>query len=282
MNSIQHAGHTLTWEEHSPGDHTLIFLNGYSASRLSWSQVLPHFASSGRCVTLDLPGHYPAQTPDDYDSLTQDLLLDLETYAVQQICPTGSITLIGHSTGGMVALGVAARLPDRVKRVISIDGVVWGPLTGLLGFAHFLLRNRLYPMFWALWRYTQIAPWAMVHGVSFYVHRQIEHWRNPIAWQLCRESYPWYRHQRLMSLATLLRMLEVCDLRPVIKDLPVPVLALAGDRDPIVPPQQAQWLAHNLPHANLRLFDRTGHVPQIELANDCLRLMRDWLQEHPV
>jgi pimeloyl-ACP methyl ester carboxylesterase len=282
MNIIQCHGHTLTWEEHSPGQHTLVFLNGYSASRRSWTQALPYFAPLGRCVTLDLPGHYPAQSPDDYDCLTQNLLLDLETNAVRQICPTGSITLIGHSTGGLVALGVASRLPDQVKRVISIDGVIWGPLSGLLGFAHFLLRHRLYPVFWALWRYTQAAPWAMVHGVSFYVHRQMDHWLNPITWELCRESHPWYRQQRLLNLAALLRMLEVCDIRPLIKDLPIPVLALTGEHDPIVPRQQAQWLAHNLPCANLRIFGNTGHVPQLEMADDCLRLMLGWLQSHPV
>jgi pimeloyl-ACP methyl ester carboxylesterase len=282
MNTIQYDGHTLTWEEHSTGQHTLIFLNGYSASRPSWSPCWPYFTPFGRCVTLDLPGHYPARTPDSYACLTQDLLLDLETNAVQRICPNGSITLIGHSTGGLVALGVASRLPEQVRRVISIDGVVWGPLTGLLGFAQFLLRHRLYLVFWILWRYTQIAPWAMVHGVSFYVHHQIDHWRNPIVWQLCREVHPWYRRQRLMNLAALLRMLEVCDIRPLIKDLPMPVLAITGDRDPVVPRQQAQWLAHNLPQVNLRILGNTGHAPQIEMADDCLRLMLDWLQDHPV
>ena len=282
MNTIQYDGHTLTWEEHSPGQHTLIFLNGYSASRRSWLQILPYFASFGRCVTLDLPGHYPAQSPDDYDCLTQDLLLDLETNAVQCICPTEPVTLIGHSTGGLVALGVASRLPEQVQRVISIDGVVWGPLTGLLGFAQFLLRNRLYPAFWVLWRYAQITPWTMVHGVSFYVHRQIDHWRNPSVWQLCRELYPWYRQQRLPNLAALLRMLETCDIRPLIQDLPIPVLALTGDHDPVVPQQQAQWLAHNLPRANLHIFGDTGHAPQIEMASDCLHIMLDWLSSHPV
>jgi pimeloyl-ACP methyl ester carboxylesterase len=259
----------------------LIFLNGYSASRRSWAHYLPCFAPLGRCVTLDLPGHYPARAPADYVQMEQDLLLDLETNAVQQICPGGPVTLIGHSTGGLVALGVASRLPDQVKRVISIDGVVWGPLTGLLGFAHFLLRNRLYPAFWVLWRYTQIAPWAMVHGVSFYVHRRSDNWRNPITWQLCRESHPWYRQQRLPNLAALLRMLEVCDIRPLIKNLPMPVLAITGDRDPVVPRQQAQWLAHNLPHASLRILGNIGHAPQIELADDCLQIMLDWLDEHP-
>jgi pimeloyl-ACP methyl ester carboxylesterase len=85
-----------------------------------------------------------------------------------------------------------------------------------------------------------------------------------------------------MNLAALLRMLEVCDIRPLIKDLPMPVLAITGDRDPVVPRQQAQWLAHNLPQVNLRILGKTGHAPQIEMTGDCLRLMLDWLQDHPV
>jgi pimeloyl-ACP methyl ester carboxylesterase len=99
---------------------------------------------------------------------------------------------------------------------------------------------------------------------------------------MCRESHPWYRHQHLMSLAALLRMLEGCDIRPAAATLKMPVLVLAGDRDPIVPPQQAQWLAHHIPRANLRLFGDTGHCPQIEEVETCVQIMLNWLQEHPV
>ncbi len=84
-----------------------------------------------------------------------------------------------------------------------------------------------------------------------------------------------------MSLAALLRMLEKCDIRPLIKDLSIPVLAITGDHDPVVPRQQAQWLAHNLPQASLRIFGNTGHVPQIEMADDCVHMMLDWLHSHP-
>jgi pimeloyl-ACP methyl ester carboxylesterase len=56
-----------------------------------------------------------------------------------------------------------------------------------------------------------------------------------------------------MSLAALLRMQEVCDIRPLMKGFTTPTLLLTGDRDLVVPRQQAQWVAHNLPRANLRL-----------------------------
>ena len=78
--------------------------------------------------------------------MTQDLLLDLETNAVRQICPTGSITLIGHSTGGLAALDIAARLPTSEARH-QHRRCDLGTVDGLVGLSHFLLRHRLYPAF---------------------------------------------------------------------------------------------------------------------------------------
>ena len=69
MNSFHYQGHTLTWDEHSTGEHTFIFIHGYSASRQSWEPLLHYFIPLGRCVTLDLPGHGYAQTPADYNHL---------------------------------------------------------------------------------------------------------------------------------------------------------------------------------------------------------------------
>src|SRR5512139_3014391 len=103
METFTHDGHTLTWEEHSPGDHTLLMLHGWSASRLWWWRLIECLRGTGRCVTLDLPGHYPAQAPPDF-RLTQEQSIDLETAAVRHICGGRPVTLIGHSTGGLVSL----------------------------------------------------------------------------------------------------------------------------------------------------------------------------------
>lgn len=65
------------------------------------------------------------------------------------------------------------------------------------------------------------------------------------------------------------------------RNLPIPVLVITGEHDPIVPRAQAQWLAHNLPQADLSIFGDTGHAPMIEMADDCLHLVLTWLQEHP-
>ena len=94
METFVYDGHTLTWEEHSPGEHTLLMLHGWSASRRWWWGLLAPLAGLGRCVTLDLPGHYPAQSPPNF-RLTQEQLIDLETAAVRHICGERDLDLSG-------------------------------------------------------------------------------------------------------------------------------------------------------------------------------------------
>jgi len=281
METFTCDGHTLTWEEHSPGDHTLLMLHGWSASRRWWWRQVECLRDAGRCVTLDLPGHYPAQAPPDF-RLTQAELIDLETEAVRHICGERPVTLIGHSTGGLVALGVAARLPGQVRRVICIDGVVWGPLGGVLGIAQWALDRQLYPLFWAAWGASQWADWAMMSGMAFYAHDKLAHWRNPVAWEGCRLNWPWYRHISLSNLAVMLRFLAVCDIRPLAATLPMPVLAVTGDHDPLVPPEQSRWLADNLPRADLVVLEKVGHMPHLEAPTALEKAITAWLAEHPV
>lgn len=281
MHTFMYNGHTLTWDEHTPGDHTFVFIHGYSVSQRSWVREIELFASRGRCVTLALPGHYPAKAPPNYKQLTQAQFIDLEARAVQHIADGCPVTLVGHSTGGLAALGIAAQLPDQVKRVICIDAVVWGPLTGSLGLSHRLLNSGLYPIFWAMWRFTQIAPWTIMVGLAAYAHDKGAHWQNSLAWNLCFYSFPWYRLQIINNMAVLINMLETCDVRPLAPKVKAPALILAGENDPIVPSDQARWLAANLPDADLHIFARTGHIPQLERPTEWELVVMDWLDDHP-
>ncbi len=282
MQTFAYAGHSLTWEIHSPGEHTFVFLHGLYGARAMWRATIEGLRDLGRCVTLDLPGHYPAQTPPDYASLSPEFLIDIEVQAIKHICGDQPVTLIGHSTGGLVALGVAARLPQQVRRVISIGGVVWGPLIGIIGTCQWLLRQRLYPACWLLWWLSQRSPWFMFQGARSYVYDFRQFSRNPTALRICRDWYPDYRRQSPANWAILLRMLETCDMRPLLRGVATPVLAITGANDPVVPPEQAHWLDNHLPNATLRVFRHIGHVPQIEQSTEWERIVREWLARHPV
>lgn len=279
MQQFSHGGHTLTWEEHSPGQHTFIFIHGYSGNRAIWSRELRALAPLGRCVSLDLPGHYPARAPGGYRSLSLEELIDLETRAIAAIVGDGPATLIGHSTGGLVALAAARQLPRQVRRVIAIAPVVWGPLTGWLGAYQRLLRAGGYPLYWLNYRLTQLSLGYIQWGIGLaYSGDRRAYARNPLAAAIVRDWHPTYRRSAIRNFAVLLRGLERYDIRPLIADLEAPVLAVVGGRDPVVPPEQSRWLAERLPRATLLELGEAGHMVHWEAAEEVEQTIRGWLR----
>lgn len=284
IRHIHHAGHTLTWEEHSPGEHTLLFIHGYSANRVIWAREVAFFGHLGRCVTLDLPGHSPAQTPPGYRRLSQEELIGLELRAIEAIAGEGTCTIIGHSTGGLVALAAAARLPSRVRRVICLSPVVWGPLTGALGLYQRLLPlPGAYPAYWLNYWLSQRSYHYIQLGIAWaYSGNPRAYLRNPVAAEAVRRWHPVYARSPIRGLATLLMALRGCDIRADALRVRCPVLVVAGTADPVVPVEQARWLAEHLPDVELRALPGVGHLPQWEAAETVERVMLRWLAARPL
>lgn len=280
MERITQRGHTLTWEEHSPGEHTLIFVNGYSANRSIWGREVARMARHGRCVTLDLPGHYPATPPPGYRTLSQDALIDLELGAIRAIAAGRPVTVVGHSTGGLVALAAAALLPALVSRVVAIAPVVWGPLSGFLG----LYQRQLtipggYGLYWLNYRASQLSPRYVQWGIGrFYSGDPAAYARNSLAAEIVRGWHPFYRRSQIASFAALLKALEGCDIRPLVPQISCPTLVIAGARDPVVPVAQARWLAQNLARAELLEIPAAGHMVHWEAAAQVDAAVDGWLE----
>lgn len=284
MQHIQHAGHTLTWEEHSSGDHTLLFIHGYSANRVIWAREVAYLSHLGRCVTLDLPGHFPAEAPRGYNRLTQDELIALELRAIEAIVGERTCTLIGHSTGGLTALAAAARLPGRVRRMICLSPVVWGPLTGALGmYQRLLALPGGYAAYWLNYWLTQRSrPFIQALIGACYSGNVRAYLRNPVAAEVVRRWHPTYAQSRIRNLAILLLMLRRCDIRTEAVKVRCPLLVIAGAADPIVPVAQARWLAEHLPDVELRALPGVGHLPHWEAAPIVEQVLLRWLAAHPV
>lgn len=61
-----------------------------------------------------------------------------------------------------------------------------------------------------------------------------------------------------------------------LQDVDVPVLVVQGGEDRVIPPSHAEWLVRNLPHAELWLRPRDGHVSVL----DAVPVALDWLRAH--
>jgi pimeloyl-ACP methyl ester carboxylesterase len=76
--------------------------------------------------------------------------------------------------------------------------------------------------------------------------------------------------------------LEQFDIRPLAATLHIPVLAMTGSQDPIVPAEQARWLGLHSPCVEVKEFAQVGHMPFIESPDEYQQALDDWLTRHPV
>ena len=103
------------------GDHVpFLLVHGLASNCRTWEGVAARLCELGHPVaTLDLRGHGRSDKPDDgYDfaTLCRDLVAVLDALGYDRP------VVAGQSTGGNIAVALAARVPDRLAGVAGVDG----------------------------------------------------------------------------------------------------------------------------------------------------------------
>lgn len=102
----------------SLGRPGLLLIHGFNAHSHWWDFIAPAFAADYRVVALDCSGAGDSGHREHYDL---DTFAD-EVIAVAEAADIGAqMIVVGHSFGGGIALRTAARFPERVKAMISVD-----------------------------------------------------------------------------------------------------------------------------------------------------------------
>jgi pimeloyl-ACP methyl ester carboxylesterase len=117
MGEYVQLGEVKTWYEADGHGDPVVLLHGGMSDSTAWGMQLPAFAATYRVFSPDRRGH--GKTPDvegplAYDDMAADTVSFLETVV------GGPAHLIGWSDGGIVALLVALRRPDLVRRQVVI------------------------------------------------------------------------------------------------------------------------------------------------------------------
>lgn len=114
-------GLSIYYEVHGEGFPLVLLHGGLLTIELNFGDVLPDLATTHRIVAIELQGH--GRTADTDRPITLERLAD-DVAAVLDHARVDQADVLGFSLGGMVAVEVARRHPDRVRRLVlaSITG----------------------------------------------------------------------------------------------------------------------------------------------------------------
>lgn len=256
------AGSDAHWLGAGAGD-PVVLVHGLGNNSLVWRRVITGLARSHRVLAPDLPG-FGHSSPVPTHALLE-LYADFVAELVQRQGGGVPAAIVGNSTGGAVALRVALTRPDLVSRLVLVDpaGVGQGV-----------------PSWWRLVRFEPLVRAISAVPLTL-TPRPVLEWVIGQAYRRMTFADPSHASERsvrlfaerLNSRERIHRFLRNAhdvvdaferDVQRLEGPLPVPVLAVWGREDRLVPLGDALVLLERIGGLEVRILEGCGHTPQLE------------------
>ena len=117
--------HYVDWG--NPDGPPMLLIHGGRDHCRNWDWVAEHFAKDYHIIAPDLRGHGDSQWEASGNYTQISYIYDIAQLLQQK--NMNDVTVIGHSLGGAIALMYTALFPERVKKLVAIEGM--GPSPSL-------------------------------------------------------------------------------------------------------------------------------------------------------
>ena len=120
-----HRYHVREWGNPQSDLPPLVLAHGWMDVAASWQFMVdaltPSFLQHRRILAADWRGYGLTEGPATDSYWLPDYLGDLDAL-LHKLCPSQSIDLVGHSMGGNVVMMYAGARPDRIRRLVNLEG----------------------------------------------------------------------------------------------------------------------------------------------------------------
>ncbi|MEX2583546.1 MAG: alpha/beta hydrolase [Gemmatimonadota bacterium] len=236
------GAHEIHALEYGAGDEVLILIHGLSGSSRWWSRNIPDLAQRNRVLVPDLIGFGRSRATGplpDFDDLAVLLVEWFDSLELTKAC------LVGHSMGGQIAVHFAAHAPERLDKLILVDSAG--------------IPRRLTPA--ALFRFAlEVTP--------------LWRWGDPTFLRVIAGD-AWTAGPRVLLRA--IRHIVADDVRSLLPKLRMPTLVVWGERDTLVPLQDAWEFRRLIPDAQLAILRGAAHNPMVDRPDAFNRILSRFL-----
>jgi 3-oxoadipate enol-lactonase len=249
-----------------PADAPVLVLgNSLGTSSSLWDAQLPVLTRQFRVLRYEHRGHgapgsgYSHAPPGRYSmaDLGGDVLALLDGQGIDRAA------YCGVSLGGMVGMWLAANAPDRIS---------W---LGLCCTSAFLPPA-------SLWQ--QRAAAVRADGMASIAGQVVQRWFTEadaaVAPSVVRSYVAGLRAIEPAGYAGCCAAIESMDLRPVLHQIGVPTLVLAGAEDPATPPWHGAVIASGISRSRLAVLRGASHLAVVSQAAEVTALLTSELLAH--
>jgi pimeloyl-ACP methyl ester carboxylesterase len=282
--SLSDGADAFMEEAGPPSTKGAVFVHGSALRTDLWHYQLPGLGDH-RLVFYDLRGHGVSREKGSARFSIPGLANDL--VEIMDAAELEEAVVVGHSIGGMIALDLAHARGDllgtRVKGLV-LANTTYRPgvetVAGGAALAHVerILRRPLdvigrraptidklravvrpSDLLFLTVAFGGFGPGAPASQVDF-VYDMLSETPSDVIFDLI-SSYRDY------------------DVTEVLGDVTVPALVIGGSSDRITVPAASGYLAEHLPKAELKMFDRCGHMPMLERHREFNEVVRAFLDD---
>ena len=264
--SITAGGYQTNVHEHGEG-FPLMLIHGSGPGVTAWANwrlVMPELARQRRVIAPDMLGFGYSERPanPDYqrDVWVEHAIGVLDALGIEQA------DLVGNSFGGGIALALAIRYPQRVRRLVLMGSVgVSFPITEGL--------DRVWgyePSFQTMRSLMDTFAYDRALVTDELAELRYQASIRPGFQESFAQMFPAPRQRWVDGLAS-----NEADIRAVQHE----TLVIHGREDQVIPLQASLQLAQLIPNAQLHVYGHCGHWTQIEHAGRFARLVEDFLSE---
>lgn len=274
LEQISLHGHEVAFRRGGSGP-VVVLLHGMAGSASTWRHVMPRLAEEYTVIAPDLMGHGTSDKPRGdyslgaYASAVRDLLAYLGH---------DRFTVVGQSFGGGVALQFTYQFPERCERLVLVSsGGLGKRVSPVLRALAAPGAEYVLPIACTTWAHGAGVALARAAGrVGFTPSAHLEEvWRSygSLAEPETRAAF----------VDTLRSVVSPSGQRVSAHDKlylssAMPTLIVWGDRDAIIPVEQAYAAHEAMPGSRLEIFEGASHYPHCDQPERFVDVLTEFLR----